>query len=92
MNDEKAAYEAMKNAKEKFGTFHKTCFHVHTPESYDYKLRSDWSSKDYQSASEKDIFDICIERKVIPNIITFDSFTLDNQYECYKDKKELFAF
>lgn len=92
MNDEKAAYEAMKNAKEKFGTFHKTCFHIHTPESYDYKLLGNWSSKDYQSASDREIFDICIKRKVIPNIITFDSFTLDNQYECYKDKKELFTF
>ena len=41
MPDEKIAYEAIKNLKDKFGVFHKTCFHIHTPESYDFKLKSD---------------------------------------------------
>ena len=48
MPDEKIAYEAIKNLKDKFGVFHKTCFHIHTPESYDFKLKSDWSSSDYK--------------------------------------------
>lgn len=92
MSDEKNAYEAIKNRKEKFGTFHKTCFHIHTPESYDYKLLSQWSYNDYISASEQDIFDICIERKVLPEIITLDSITLDNALSCYCSKKELLSY
>lgn len=92
MSDEKAAYETMKNAKEKFGTFHKSCFHIHTPESYDYKLKSDWSSSDYQSASEKDLFDLCIKKGAIPDIMSFDDITLDNEFECFSSKKDLFAF
>lgn len=92
MSDEKAAYEAMKNAKEKFGTFHKTCFHIHTPESYDYKLLGQWSHNDYISASEQDIFDICIERKVLPDILTLDSITLDNALSCYGSKKEFISY
>ena len=92
MSDEKAAYEAMKNAKEKFGTFHKSCFHIHTPESYDYKLKGDWSSDGYQSTSDKDLFDLCIEKKVFPDILLFDEITLDNEFQCFSSKKELFAF
>lgn len=92
MSDEKNAYETMKNKKEKFGTFHKTCFHIHTPESYDYKLLSQWSYNDYISASEQDIFGICIERKVLPEIITLEDITLDNALSCYCSKKELLSY
>lgn len=92
MSDEKAAYDAIKNTKEKFGTFHKTCFHIHTPESYDYKLLSKWSHNDYIAASEQNIFDICIERKVLPEIITLDSIILDSALSCYCSKKELFSY
>ena len=92
MSDEKNAYETIKNRKEKFGTFHKTCFHIHTPESYDYKLLSQWSHNDYISASEQDIFDICIERKVLPEIITLDNITLDNALSCYCSKKEFLSY
>ena len=63
MPDEKTAYETIKNRKEKFGTFHKICFHIHTPESYDYKLLSQWTYNDYIFASEQDIFDICLEKR-----------------------------
>lgn len=91
-SDEKNAYEAIKNRKEKFGTFHKTCFHIHTPESYDYKLLSQWSYNDYVSASEQDLFGICIERKVLPEIITLDNITLDNALSCYCSKKELLSY
>lgn len=92
MPDEKAAYETIKNAKEKFGIFHKTCFHIHTPESYDYKLKSDWSSNDFQSASDKELFDLCIEKKAFPNTIKFDDITLDNEFKCFSSKKDLLAF
>ncbi len=92
MPDEQTAYEAIKNRKEKFGTFHKTCFHIHTPESHDYKLLSQWHDSDYLSASAQDILDICIKRKVLPLVITLDSITLDNGLSCYCSKKELLSY
>lgn len=92
MPDEKNAYEAIKNKKEKFGTFHKVCFHIHTPESYDYKLFSQWSCDDYISASEQDIYDICIERKTFPEIITLDNIRLEGILSCYCNRKELLSY
>lgn len=90
--NEKIAYEAIKNGKEKFGVFHKACFHIHTPASYDYKLLSQWSNSDYSSASEQDIFDICIKRTVLPEIIALDSITLEDARSCYSNKKEFLSY
>lgn len=56
MRDEKFAYEAIKQRKEKFGVFYKTCFHVHTPESYDYKLMIDWDKNRYKTCSDQERF------------------------------------
>lgn len=92
MPDERTAYEAIKNRKEKFGAFHKTCFHIHTPESHDYTLLNQWSYNDYISASEQDILDICIKRKVLPSIFTLDDIVLDNALSCYGSKKELLSY
>ncbi len=92
MSDEKTAYETIKNMKEKFGTFHKSCFHIHTPASYDYKLLNNWSVTDYMSASDQDIFDICIKRKVFPELLTLDSITLDDARSCYCNKKEMLSY
>ena len=41
-------YKKIKDTKNKYGTFYKTLFHLHTPESYDYKLRKDWKVDDYR--------------------------------------------
>lgn len=92
MPDERTAYEAIKNMKEKFGTFHKSCFHIHTPASYDYSLLNNWSDKDYRKASDQEIFDICIKRKVFPDILTLDSITLDAARSCYNNKKEMLSY
>lgn len=92
MPDEKTAYESIKNMKEKFGTFYKSCFHIHTPESYDYKLLSQWSPADYKAASEQDIYNICLERNVFPKMISLDDITLENTRDCYCSKKELLSF
>lgn len=95
MPDEQAAYNAIKNNKEKFGTFHKSCFHVHTPESYDYHLKSDWSVNDYQNATEQEVFDLCINKmgfNNIKNINNINNFTLEGELMCFSNKKEMFAF
>ena len=53
--DVKNAYEAINTEKESFGKYHKTIFHVHTPDSYDYKFYEAWGDKGYQQKNETDI-------------------------------------
>lgn len=89
MSDERNAYEAITNNQKKFGKYHKTCFHVHTPASYDYRLLSDWTVERYKQASEQEIYDICTERGVFPKIIDIDTIKLD---PAYRDKKEMLSY
>ena len=37
------AYKAIRGEKNKFGSYRKTLFHVHTPESHDYRLFKKWN-------------------------------------------------
>lgn len=93
VRDERIAYETMIKLKERFGTFHKTCFHVHTPASYDYKLLDGWSDSQYKRASEQDIYSICIERNVFPEMFALDNISLDgDDLSCYNDKKEMLSY
>lgn len=93
LSDEKAAYEAMKNMKDKFGVFHKTCFHLHTPASHDYTLREGWQSADYKTASLEDVFKICLERGVFPDIFTIESLPeLQGTLSIYSNQKEFLSY
>ena len=47
-NKIKSVYQELTNSKEKFGSFHKTLIHLHTPASYDYKLFSNWTTTKYK--------------------------------------------
>ena len=55
--DQKRAYNAILKKKDSFGTFHKTCFHLHTPASHDYQLLESWSKDDFRKASEQEIME-----------------------------------
>ena len=90
--DEKIAYEAMKSRKEKFGIFHKACFHLHTPASYDYRLFDYWEYKDYLDVSEQNLYEKCIDQKVFPETVDLEKIILEGKYSCYRDKKELLAY
>lgn len=92
MRDEEFAYEAIKQRKEKFGVFYKTCFHVHTPESYDYKLMINWDKNRYKTCSDQEIFDICIKRRVFPNVLKIDEFEPKGVFSQYKNRKEVLSF
>ncbi|WP_333888027.1 Spaf_1101 family AAA-like ATPase [Clostridium sp.] len=92
MQDEEFAYKAIKQRKEKFGVFYKTCFHVHTPESYDYKLMIDWSKNRYKTCSEQEIFEICIARKVFPDVLKIEDFEPEGQFDKYNSRKEVLSF
>ncbi|WDT36704.1 hypothetical protein PVA38_10355 [Streptococcus pneumoniae D39] len=48
-NKIKSVYQELTNSKEKFGSFHKTLIHLHTPVSYDYKLFSNWTATKYRN-------------------------------------------
>ena len=92
MQDEKAAYDAIKHRKEKFGAFYKTCFHLHTPESHDYKLMIDWDQNRYKTSTDQEIFEICIERKVFPNVLKIEDFQPTGLFDKYNSRKEVLSF
>ena len=55
--DVKIAYKKINSAKENFGKYHRVIFHVHTPESYDYKLKKDWKPEEYQRKSTDEVLE-----------------------------------
>lgn len=64
-NKIKSVYQELTNSKEKFGSFHKTLIHLHTPVSYDYKLFSNWTATKYRKITEDELYDIFFENKKI---------------------------
>lgn len=64
-NKIKSVYQELTNSKEKFGSFHKTLIHLHTPVSYDYKLFSNWIATKYRKITEDELYDIFFENKKI---------------------------
>ena len=60
------AYKSIIESKQNFGVYHRTCFHIHTPASHDYKLLNSWDDTQYKNATDIQIYDLCIERKLFP--------------------------
>lgn len=89
---EKQAYEAITGGKKSYGIYHKCCFHLHTPVSYDYSLIGDWDSDRYKDSSAQDILDKCIERHVVINTITLDDVKVEGDLGCYDDQKQLLSY
>lgn len=85
-------YEKIMKCPVRYGTFHKTIFHIHTPQSYDYKLRRDWSEKDYQSLSEEQIMEICYENNVFPRDVNINDLYSEDDMDIYANKKEWLSF
>ncbi|AHF05822.1 Spaf_1101 family AAA-like ATPase [Desulfitobacterium metallireducens] len=92
MRDEDAAYDAIEQRKEKFGTFYKTCFHLHTPESYDYKLMISWDQSRYNISSDQEVFEICLERNVFPYVLKIEDFEPTGPFDKYNSRKEVLSF
>lgn len=85
------AYSAIKSEKSKFGVFHKTCFHIHTPESHDYCLLDSWDTRTYKSKCAQDILEVCRAHKAFPTSVTLNYFD-DCLVGGFNDKKELLSF
>ena len=55
----KQIYNDIISTSPKYGVYHKTIFHIHTPESHDFKLVDEWEDCQYQSASFDDVMAKC---------------------------------
>lgn len=89
---EKRAYEAITGGKKNYGIYHKCCFHLHTPVSYDYSLMSEWSPDQYKEASAQTILEKCVEHHVVINTITLDDVKVEGELGCYDNQKELLSY
>lgn len=84
-------YQAICKEKDHFGKYTKSCIHIHTPESYDYRLLQCWTCNDYKSKNEEDILDECYKRGALPDSFSLSSLEQDS-FNGYKDKKEFLSF
>lgn len=89
---EKRAYEAVTGGKKSYGIYHKCCFHLHTPASYDYSLLSDWDAEQYKTASAQTILEKCIERNAVIDTIKLEDVKLEGELSCYDNQKELLSY
>lgn len=89
---EKRAYEAITGGKKNYGKYHKCCFHLHTPVSYDYSLLSEWNADQYRDASAQHILEVCIEHHVVMNTITLDDVKVEDEFACFDSPKELLSY
>jgi len=85
-------YKKIKDTKNKYGTFYKTLFHLHTPESYDYKLRKDWKVEDYRQKTEEDIFQECVYEGALVRDFDFQQYDLSGDLSVYANKKEWLSY
>ncbi|MEA4893873.1 MAG: chromosome segregation protein SMC [Oscillospiraceae bacterium] len=90
--EEQIAYNKIVTAKNKFGIFHKTCFHVHTPISHDYRLLEEWDDTRYKQATEQEILLLCQTRKAILPTMGLEEINLTGTLEIFKTKKELLSY
>lgn len=90
--DQKRAYEAIISRKEKFGVFHRTCMHLHTPASHDYRLIKTWEEKNYKNATDQEVLNLCIEEHVLPENYALDDLELIDEYTLFYSKKEMLSF
>lgn len=86
----KRAYNIIKSQKDKFGVFHKTLFHVHTPASHDFKLIS--TCKNFKELSIDSIYQLCINSNVFPDSIPLVFFENNERFSLYSDTKECLAY
>ena len=88
-----SAYEKICSIKQKYGVYHKTLFHLHTPASYDYKLLDEWETEEpYLQANEEKLINICLERHIVPYRAILDEVTLDGNLSVYASKKEWLSY
>lgn len=85
-SQEKEVYEFYKNQPIKYGEFHKSIFHLHTPASHDYYLYEKYKDT-YNNLTDSDLYDIAVNEKLLINKekLEFDKkiFTSDKEFISY---------
>ena len=90
-SNEREAYNSIIRNNNKSGKYFKSIFHVHTPASHDFKLISSKDENWYKSSSALDIYNICIDNKVFPEIVQIDTFK-DEKFKDFEDVKEFLSY
>ena len=96
----KLAYEKIRGEKNKFGSYHKTLFHVHTPESHDYRLFQKWKDlpeNDWNNLTIDDYIKEIRRQKIFPKELFETDKREEVLYENYlmngfSSEKEQIAF
>lgn len=89
---EKQAYDAITGGKRHYGVYHKSCFHLHTPVSHDYKLLESWDAKQYKEATAEELLALSIERRVVMPMVTLEDIRLEDDFGCFETKKQALSF
>lgn len=94
------AYRVISGGKNKFGSYRKTLFHVHTPESYDYRLFVKWkelSESDWNNLTIDDYMKEVKNQEIFPDEFfqtDKDDRVLYENYDTYgfNSEKEKISF
>lgn len=84
----KRAYDKIRGEKDKFGSYRKTLFHVHTPESHDYRLFKKWeklSESEWNGLTINDYMEEVKKREIFPGEFFQTSKGDSILYENYSD-------
>lgn len=92
LSDLQKAYDKLSSDKNEFGTFHKCCFHIHTPASHDYELKNKWGRKKYEQKTGEDLFKLCVEKGIIPEKFSEDILENNDEFKELKGKKEICSY
>lgn len=85
-------YQKMSEIKKYYGEYHKTLFHLHTPASHDYKLRSIWEHEDYCKSEVDDLIELCVLHGIVPEKDYLEQIDIKQDHQNYTDKKEWLSY
>lgn len=88
----KEAYNHIKNSRNNFGYLRKSIFHVHTPESKDYKLFGENNTNGYKYAKEEELEDYVYKEGIIPSVNGNRLDKFGDEFNKFKNRKEIYAF
>ncbi|WP_058670382.1 hypothetical protein [Streptococcus sp. FDAARGOS_146] len=92
-NKIKSVYHELTHSKEKFGSFHKTLIHLHTPASHDYKLFKDWTEEKYLKATDEQLYNLFFKNKSeLKKYFALEQLVANVDKEIYSDFKDYISF
>ncbi len=86
-------YKQISTEKEKYGTFHKCLFHLHTPASYDYRLLKKYTSESYhKECTTEEVYNLCVEYGLFTSDFPIDDFNTDELFGIFENTKECMTY